>query len=114
MNHCHSFRFAFARQEPRVDAIRSIVNASTHRQNGRTILDFTRPLSTGDNEDDIQLTGCRYFVYGFGGPVISFASRQIIGRHGSTPLVSAQRICLATRPDQCPGEHDDIVHTYIQ
>lgn len=100
-----SLRFAFGRVEPRIDGIQSITNASVYRQNGRTILDFTRPLSTGDNADDVQLTSCRFFIYGFGGAVSNFAQPQI-SQHRGVPITSNQRICLEVQPDQCPGEHE--------
>ena len=99
-----SFRFAFDRVQPRVDNIQNIINASVSRQNGHTILDFIRPLSSGDNADDISLTSCRYFLYAFGGAVTDFAQFEI-GYHGaSNRFDSSQRICLEARPDQCLGE----------
>jgi hypothetical protein len=92
-------RFATARAQPPIDRTQNLVNASASRVDGFTVLDFTRPLDTGDSTQDVSLTQCVYFMFGYNGPVVSF--NGVVGYHPNTPLVSPTTICLSS---QCTGE----------
>ena len=91
-------RYALGRTEPAIDTTQNILNASTTRVDGYTVLDFTRALDTRDSTDDVSLAGCVYFLYGYNGPVANYNGR--VGYHRMTPNVSPARICLSS---QCTG-----------
>ena len=104
-------RYAFARQQPRVDVSEDISKASVSREGQHTMLEFTRPLNSGDDADDISLATCKYFLFGFGGPVTDY-DRMQIGYHTKVPIVSSQRICLETNPQQCTSKSIYLHYTY--
>ena len=87
------------RAEPPIDQTQHVTNTEVTITEGVMTMKFTRPLNSGDSSD-LSLTDCRYFLYGWGGPA-NVASKSI-GYHPSTPIVSADKICLPT-PQQCPA-----------
>lgn len=107
-------RFATAPSEPGIDTNEGISDATVTRENGRTIMDFTRPMVSTDRQD-ISLNQCVFFLYAArGGAVNDFNSRSI-AYHDQTPLVSPAQVCLP-QPGQCtggPGVHRHRTAHYI-
>lgn len=94
-------RYATAYAQPDIDADEGVSDATVTRENGRTIMDFVRPLVSTDDQD-ISLNQCVFHLYAAnGGAVSDFASRTI-AYHDRTPLVSPSQVCLP-QPGQCTG-----------
>ncbi|XP_033738830.1 uncharacterized protein LOC117326259 isoform X2 [Pecten maximus] len=88
-------RWAAGRSMPAEDT-NSITDVSGSRVNGVTVLNFTRPLTTPETNQDIQLTpdSCVNFFFALGGTFDPVTNR--IGIHDITPI--RQRLCI-----QCGG-----------
>ena len=93
-----SLRYATARSQPPIDDSQDIDVISATNRNGITTITFRRPR-TSNNEFDISLNECRYFLFGWGGEA-DVETREI-SYHPSTPIVSQERICLPM-PANCP------------
>lgn len=57
-----------------LDAQQDIEDTSTELSNGLLTVNFTRPIVSTDNDQDIDLDACRYLVWTYGGIVDSFVS----------------------------------------
>ena len=93
----HPYRNILARSQPPIDASQDIINAMATHENGITTVTFTRPLTSND-PDDLSLTNCRFFFYGWGGSADT--TSRTIGRHESTPIISSDMVCLPS-PTEC-------------
>ena len=91
------YRNILARSQPPIDASQDITNAMATHENGITTVTFTRPLISND-PDDLSLTECRFFFYGWGGSADT--TSRTIGRHESTPIISSDMVCLPS-PTEC-------------
>ena len=92
-------RYATAYAPPPVDVSQDITSTRAEHSNGVTTIYFRRPLVAND-DDDISLNECRYFLFGWGGDAT--IETQEIGYHPTTPIVSQERICLPS-PANCPA-----------
>ena len=57
-----------------LDVQQDIEDTSTELSNGLLTVNFTRPIVSTDNVQDIDLDACRYLVWTYGGIVDSFVS----------------------------------------
>ena len=73
-----------------MDDSQDVTLVSGQHVNSTTTLVFNRKRSTGDS-DDLDLTQCRYVFFAKGGKV---GANGAIGKHSSTPTVSAEKICF--------------------
>ena len=73
-------------------------------ENGYAIIRFTRLIDTGDGEDDIDLTTCRYILWAYGGTV-EFDTPGPSGPHARTTRgVFSEQLCLPSFA-LCPGRY---------
>uniref|UniRef100_A0A914HQD3 DOMON domain-containing protein n=1 Tax=Globodera rostochiensis TaxID=31243 RepID=A0A914HQD3_GLORO len=88
-------------------AIDRLQNAKIIGQYGATdgivAINFSRPLYTGDTEQDADLRQCQNFLFlHSGGPLVHGSAD--IRKHTETPIRSRNRICLAKCRQQTPVE----------
>ena len=96
-----SFRYAFERVEPRIDAIQNVDNGSASFEDGVMTVRFSRARDTGDLREDISLSTCVFFLFAWGGDV-NVATSQIEYHGRSRRKVSESLICIPTSTSFCP------------
>lgn len=94
-------RYATGRSMPPIDSESNLDSTRVTRENGYTTISFIRDRDTGDSED-LSLNDNLFFVYGWGGPVLSFED-MTIGQHPTTPIITNTRVVLLDS-SECPGD----------
>ena len=66
----NNFRKAIGQSPPVLDAVQNVEFVNTTMDNGRITVVFTRPCTTGDDQDvDISESDCPFFIFAWGGTV---------------------------------------------
>ena len=92
-------RYATARAPPPLDERQDISSFSVTANDGYTTISFSRRVDTGDDEDDIDLTMCRYILWAYGG-MVDFDIPAPSSRHSNRGVFSEQ-LCLPSS-EACP------------
>ena len=80
--------------------MQNVDNPSASFVDGVTAIQFSRDKVTGDSEDDLSLSVCRYLLYAWSGNVN--IETGVIQFHGSqNQTVSETLLCFPT-PSLCP------------
>ena len=88
------YRYAFARNIPRLDAESNIYNTTVMLiDNDHVMISFMRRLDTGDDTDDISLTGCHYLLWAWAGLVTDYGTPAAFGQHGERGVFNDQICC---------------------
>ena len=84
---------------PFLDESNDLTATNAINIDGYTTISFTRAVDTGD-DDDIDLTMCRYILWAYGG-IVDFDTPGLLSGHTRRGVFSEQ-LCL---PDiaTCPG-----------
>ncbi|KAI1728547.1 DOMON domain-containing protein [Ditylenchus destructor] len=80
--------------QPRIDKMQDIFNVTSAFSDGRLVANFSRSFSTGDMEDDVDLSQCQYFLFMQSGGQLEPSTSEI-RRHTETPITSNSKICPA-------------------
>ena len=79
---------------PPLDERQDISVLSVTTNDGYTTISFTRHVDTGDDEDDIDLTMCRYILWAYGG-MVDFDTPGPSSPHTPTTRgVFTEQLCL--------------------
>lgn len=78
---------------PPLDARQDILNMTGKFSDGIVRLSFLRKVDTGDPKD-VSLDECRFFLFPIQGGTYHAVNKRI-GKHDETPVVSAQKVCIA-------------------
>ena len=80
---------------PVLDPSQDISKSSGRIEDGQTILEFTRPRVTNDENRDLFFTDdqCLYLMFPVKGGTFNPVNKKI-RKHETVPIVSAQKICI--------------------
>lgn len=92
------------REEPRIDTQQDIISYKAEHVENKTVLTFTRNITTTDTSEDKSLDQCRYIIWATG-PVTNYTTRSI-QKHYIRGF-SNTRICFPNTT-LCPGNEIDM------
>ena len=101
LNTYYYYRYAFAQASPRLDAESNIYNTTVMliendpatTDDDHVMISFMRRLDTGDDTDDISLTGCHYLLWAWAGLVTDYGTPAAFGQHGERGVFNDQICC---------------------